>query len=618
MSKFIRFFFYYILFWYAFFLLGRSVFLLYNFSIIDIIPFPEVLSSFYHGFSMDLAAVCYISIIPFLFSSISFYVIKRVPIRIITVYSLVIIIFCSFLLMADISLFDSWGTKINHKAIGYLAFPGEAFNAIASVPLGLISLLILLFTITTIIVYYKLLNKPVVYTRTGKFTNPALTLIGLALLFIGCRGGWQTFPVNRSWVYYSNSPVMNSAALNSFWNFLDVVSQPEMKTNPYTFFKSNSVEQIIHDYKNEASDTTISILKPYRPNIVLIILESYSAENLAILGGDSLSPGIEQLAQKGICFTNAYASGFRTEQGLVALINSFPAQPKESIMRHFEKFEILPTISQALDTIGYSNYYYYAGDIKYANTEAYLLNAGFKKITSLKNFKSPKFETRWGASDEDLFEYQLRHADSDHRPFFSIIMTSTSHEPFDAPVTKYFGEDTEVDLYKNSIRYTDSCLAAYLSAAKIKDWYNNTLFIITADHAHKYPRERSAFEPLRHKIPLFFYGGALKKEFQGAKITKPVSQVDIAPTILSQLKINTDNFFFGNNIFNPSSTGFAFYSYDNGFGLITPDKTLVYDNDMDKVIYSVNWLKNCTDSIDLNFGKAYQQKLMDNYIELNN
>ena len=285
-------------------------------------------------------------------------------------------------------------------------------------------------------------------------------------------------------------------------------------------------------------------------------------------------------------------------------------------MREFGKFEKLPNLGRVMDDNGYGCNYYFSGDLDFANTEAYLNSSSFSKILG-RDSRPWKNCTEWGAWDEELFDCHLAEAGTDKQPFFSMIMTSTSHEPFDAPVITKFNAKDECSRYKNTICYLDRCLFNYIEKAKKTSWYNNTLFVITSDHAHYYPMNRGKIEPERYHIPLLMLGGALKPEWRGKSIDQIGSQLDLAATLLAQLKISGNQFVRSKNLLNPCQPAFAFYVFDNGFGIITPEQTLIYDHDLGKVVYREKNITADKDYKILEMGKAYLQVMYEEYLSLN-
>ena len=607
-----------LLFWLCFFTLQHTIFLLFDHGGLKTVRIGQIFDSYYYAFAMDLAASAYLMSIPLLLVIISLFI-KRKNIfnKYIHIFNIVMIIVCLIIAIADVGLYMAWGTKINSKALSYLAFPKGAITSLAAVPYLLF--LAILATEAFVIIYIYKRFVHIDFSEnirlSFKITFPIIILF---LLFVSIRGGMQKYPLNKSWVYYSKYPALNYSALNGFWNFMEIIIKPDIRNNPYNYFPEEKAESIVAEMHKVIADSTKMILTTERPNIVLILLESVSAECMDKLHGiKGLMPGMDKLANDGLLFTNFYANGFRTEQGEISILTGFPAQPQTTIMRKFGKFEKLPNLARILGENGYSENYYYSGNTEFANTDAFLKLSGFEKILNENNYPWQK-RTDWGAYDEELFACHLKEAAKDKQPFFSIIMTSTNHEPFDANVEKVFSGKSETNGYKNTVHYTDKCVWEYLQKAKLKPWYANTLFIIMADHAHSYPYQRAANDAERHHIPLLLYGNVLNEKYRGKEIETIGSQIDFPATLLSQLKFQHKQFSRSKNLLNTGIPEFAYYTFDNGFGIITPEQILVYDHNLGQIVYRRNKLPEIIDNKITEQGKAYLQVTFDEYIGLNN
>ena len=183
------------------------------------------------------------------------------------------------------------------------------------------------------------------------------------------------------------------------------------------------------------------------------------------------------------------------------------------------------------------------------------------------------------------------------------MLSLSSHEPFDVPFgnKKLMGEDA---LFLNSCAYTDSCLGNFIQQAKNKSWWNNTLIIITADHGHRFPFNSSNYEKGKFKIPMLWLGGAVANAM---RIGKMGSQTDIASTLLGQLRVADPHFIFSKDLFSLTTNSFAVYSFNNGFGYLSPTTEMVYDFDLR------NYLKPYGNEKDVLNGKAYMQVLFNDY-----
>jgi phosphoglycerol transferase MdoB-like AlkP superfamily enzyme len=606
-----------ILFWLLLFALQHVIFLIYNSAELKPASAAEVLKSFYYAISMDVAATSFLIGIPVVILMFSLFIKgNRAYSFLFHGVNYLLIFSCILISIIDTGLYSAWGSKINSKAISYLAFPGEMVHAAKAVNYWLFIMIFLAECAVVFYVYYRIFkidtngHKPLVF-------KILFIPVMVFLLILGMRGGFQTYPINKSWVYFSKYPVLNNSAINGFWNFMEIFVSPDEKENPYHYFTKEEAQKKVADLMFTPKDTTECIFNVAHPNIVLIMMEGVSAECMATLGGEpGIMPHLDSLTKQSLLFTDYYASGFRTEQGLISLLCGFPAQPKATILRKFGKFDKLPNLPKILAGIGYTSNYYYSGNLEFANTKAFLNFSGFARTLDNTNYTWHK-TTDWGAYDEELFDCHLKESVSDSQPFFSIIMTSTNHEPFDANVEKMFAGNSLADAYRNTAHYTDECIYNYLQKAASEKWFENTIFIITSDHAHSFPKARAANDPERHHIPLIFYGNVLKPEYRGKKIDVTGSQMDLPVMILSQLNLSYLQFTKSKNLFNKHVNGFAFYTFDNGFGIVTKDQTLVFDHDLQQVVMRKNNLSPSSDSVLLDKGKAYLQLMYEEYLGLN-
>ncbi len=603
------------LFWLILFAVQRTVFLAYNFSGLAEVSHSDAILSYWYGLRMDLSASVYLSVLPLLFTFINLFALKKIWIRLSNILTCVFIVVVLITGLLDTGLYAMWGSKLNAKAFSYALSPGEALKSFNAVPVWIFMMLFLTKLALAFGIYLKWVKVGLPEkTRTWITVTGGILLI--ASLPVLMRGGFQKYPLSKNSIYYSRHMFLNYAALNGTWNAMDVLIRAKKQENPYRYFSTQQALDIVNEMQTTTCSNPIQIFNTRRPNIVLVLMESVSAENMMSLGGkESIMPGLDSLTHEGLLFNNFYATGFRTEQGLISYLSGFPAQPTVTIMREFGKFKKLPNLARILSEQGYSCNYYYSGNTDYANTRAYLTTSSFTKILDRNARPWQKF-TEWGSLDEELFQCHLTEAGSDKQPFFSIIMTSTSHEPFDAPVTKTFGGNREFAGYHNTVHYTDSCIFSYIRQVMKTPWYAGTIFIITSDHAHYYPLKRQKYEAERHHIPLLIIGGALKTGWKGKTVDHIGSQVDLSATLLAQLEINNGSFSRSKNLMDTCHTGYAFYTFDNGFGLVTTEQTIVFDHERQQIVFKKENIPPQRDKKILNRGKAYLQLMFEEYLRL--
>jgi phosphoglycerol transferase MdoB-like AlkP superfamily enzyme len=249
----------------------------------------------------------------------------------------------------------------------------------------------------------------------------------------------------------------------------------------------------------------------------------------------------------------------------------------------------------------------YGGDANFANYRSFFTYAGFEHITSVEDFPGELDNSKWGVHDQYLFEQASKELDtvSTASPFFKVLLTLSSHEPFDVPLKQFSGED-EASLFINSCMYTDKYLGEFISRCKQQPWWNNTLMVITADHGHRLPHNINPRTKAKFKIPLLLIGGAVKRD---TVIHTLGGQTDIANTILGQIDKSYEEFTFSKNLLGNNVKEFAMYIFTDGYGYIEPDKYLIYDNQGKLYLKEEGTIS----SEDKYFPKAYLQKLYSDY-----
>lgn len=446
-----------------------------------------------------------------------------------------------------------------------------------------------------------------------------LCLVLLGGNFLLIRGGLGGSPITQSMAYFSKDQLLNNAAVNTEWNLLSSVLATKMtKVNPYLYLNSKEAENNVKDLYTSAKDTTINILHTKRPNVVLVILESFTADLTKTLGNeDGITPHFDTLINKGVLFSQIYSSGNRTDKGLIATLAGFPTLGAGSIVKWPEKMQKIPAISQSLFKAGYKTSFFYGGESEFDNYKAFILSHDYQKLVDKNNFEGNDMKTKWGKFDELVFARQLSELNKEQQPFFSTLLTLTNHEPFEVPGTSKFGRADNIANFKSTAYYTDSCINAFLTNAKKQAWYKNTLFVFVADHGHLLPKNSFDIStPQRYHIPLLFYGDVIKEEFRGRKFNDVGSQTDLAVTLLTQLDLPSEQFVWSKNLLNPYHKPFAFFSWDNGMGFIDNQQCVTFDNTGKMVLYNSDDKDAAQTSKTLTHGKAYLQSVYRQFIEL--
>ena len=610
----------YFVFWLIIFFYSRLTFELYFNHKLKGSSFLDILQTFTHGLWLDYSASAYICSIPLLVFVVAWFFPKHTTSSLwLKGYTWSIVLIISFLTIIDLNIFREWGTKVNYRVFNTLyVAPKEAVASTGSSPIGLsitigISLVVAGYLTSLYVVDFNF-KKP---TERKRFKVP-ISLLLFFVTIILIRGGLRGAPISEKKAYFSSKQILNQAVLNTEWNLMNnVVENMRSPYNPYEFMPAEKADSIVADLFAVKKDTTLKLLKTDRPNVVIIQLESYTADIIESLGGDKgVAPHFEDFIKKGVFFDNIYAAGDRTDKGIVAIISGFPAQATRTIITDDSKQRQLPAVSGTLKSKGYSTSYFYGGGSDYMNFKSYIEHHSFDDLTDEKSFPKNEIKSKWGAYDEVTLAKNIAYLDKQKHPFFCYIQTLSNHEPFELLGKPHFPGKDNGNMFRSTAYYTDSCLNAYLLRAQQTEWYKNTLFILVADHGHRLPRNTSeAYNPTKYHIPLLFFGDVIKSEYRGKKISVLGSQTDIAATLLAQLNIPHVEYQWSKNLMNPYSKHFAFFDWDNGLGFMQQAQNVSYDNEGAKVIYrgKSNVNEHVTDETLLK-GQAYLQKIFTEYL----
>lgn len=570
----------------------------------------EITTIFLKGIRLDLSFTSYVSALPFL-AILAASLFPGLRVRgFVRFYTYTLLVFLSVLMAVDLELYSFWGFRLDSTPLMYLNTPAEMVASASAAPVWLLTAIALATSLLFAVLFRYTFDYKNYHLRFSKFRYAGLALLFLALLVLPMRGGWQNLPINQSVVYFSDKPYANHAGLNMPWNMMHALLKYSKEAiNPYQYMPLDEAEARVQNLYPATADSAATMLRAKQPNVLFIILESFTAKNVAHLGGTpGVTPTLDSLARTGITFTKAYANGDRSEKGLAALLSGYPVQTTTSILKNPKKTAALPQLSTAFKEAGYQTGFYYGGETEFANLRSYLLEGRYDSIIDKYSFPERLHLASWGVHDEHLFARVLADLRITTGPFFKTVYTLSSHEPFDIPRAGKFGSKNADAKFKSSMHYTDQALGKFLAKARQQAWWDNTLIILVADHGHGLPYLDPVHKSTRFRIPLVWAGGALA--VKGQSINTLASQTDVATTLLQQLGIPHQGFKWGRNLFARNERDFAFYVFNDGFGYITPGKVLTYDN---KTAKPITKGKGVTDE-DLADAQALMQVTFEDFI----
>lgn len=531
------------------------------------------------GLSMDCCVAGYLTVLPALITLLT--ALTGWPRRarlFADIYFALASLVLAAAITANTALYAYWGFPLDTTPLFYLATSPSA--AMASVTAGQA----LAGTATVLaLAALTFVSCRMAWTRTAFDATPAsrrqhtaavaTVLTACALLFLAIRGGFTVSTMNLSRAYFSQNPLLNHAAVNPAFSLLYSATHQHDFSRQFRYFDAAELAEAYAPLEPDTSgEITDTLLATRRPDIVLVIMESFSAHLMPSLGGAQVATRLDSVAADGLLFTRAYASSFRTDRALPAILSGFPGQPTTSVMKSASKIEALPSLARTLRGHGWQPAYYYGGDVNFTNMLAYLVSSGFDRIVCDKDFPLAERTGKWGAHDHLVFARcaaDIAATAADAPPQLTVVQTSSSHEPFEVPY-----RSAQPTRERNAFAYADSCLGAFLDTIATTPRWERTLVVIVPDHYGAWPRNISGPEA-RHHIPIVMTGGALARRH--ATVDSVTAQTDLAATLLAQLGIPHGEFTFSKNVFSPRGRKFAFVSDPNTAAIISADSTEAFD-----------------------------------------
>jgi len=572
------------------FQLCRLLFIGFNQALFSNINWFQYPLYIVNGIKFDLAAVCMINT-PFILLSLlpfNIYDNKWFQYLLMTIYALVntvglvanladIFYYPYTLKRLTFSIFDYLGTQANMSSLG-----GEFFFTYwyAFVLLGLLVFILISFFLFS-------LTKCV---KTKREFNYGMSLaVCLSILFLSIAG------IKNNLNIWGKSLTIKDAikdveqvedagiVLNS--SFTLVASYLE-ETAIKASYQETSFLSLVKD------ETNLANKKVFRPdNVVIIILESFTKETFKILNPNlengnypGYAPFLDSLMQESLYFTNAYANGRKSMDALPAINSSIPASQTPFILSN-KSDKTVHGLASCLKQKGYETMFFHGSHNETMGFADFCKSADIDKYYGLDEYPyTTDFDGTWGIFDEPYLNYMAKELDQCKKPFFASVFTLSSHNPYVVP-QKYkdkFPKGT--DGIHETMHYTDHALRQFFRTASKMSWYQNTLFVITADHAvtpwHKeYATSANAFA-----IPLMFY--APGKELKG-KREESAQQIDIYPTVLNYLNYDQKFRSVGHDLLDPNTEKFAVAIINQCYQMIQGDYLLLFDGVDCKALYQI-------------------------------
>lgn len=523
------------------------------------------------GLAFDIGAVTYISL-----PAIVYYTLMpnrwvgswadRSLVWFFTALTVFILVFTFF---AEVTFWEEFRTRFNFIAVDYLIYTHEVVaNINQSYPLPILIGGVLALTFGVLFLFYRRKAFAATFTHGASLAQRGILLASdvlLAVLF--------TTLIPNNTAEWSANRYNSEISKNGVYSFFAAFRNNQMKyTEFYTSIDNNKAFTLIKSKLGGADSEFTgegfsihrriadSVPSKEKKNVVFILVESLSGSFMKEFGNkENITPFLDSLAQESVFFENLYATGTRTVRGMEAVTLCIPPTPGQSIVKRPENANLY-TVNSVFSARGYDSNFFYGGDGYFDNMNAYFGGNGFniydrgRGSVLSDDIKATRhniednevtFENAWGICDEDIFNKMLSIADSQYKaglPFFNFVMTTSNHRPYTYPSGKI--DIPSGTSRQGAVKYTDYALRELFRKAKAKPWYDDTVFVIIADHCAS-SAGKDEIDVANYHIPAFIVN---LPQNQNQKISRQCSQIDLFPTLFALMHWDYESDFFGKNV----------------------------------------------------------------------
>lgn len=498
-------------------------------------------------------------------------------------------IFLVFMEVATPPFISEYDTRPNRIFIEYLDHPREVFSTLwaehsLSLFAGGISV------IATVWIIGRMLRH--LFSRSQGWSL-LRTLIALpvvcALVFIGARSSFDHRPANPSTAAFSDDHMVNQLGLSSGYSLAFAIYNLFKDADSKTFYGKMPEAEILQRVRSATGLPETAFTDPDVPtlhlqkipsvkdrplNLVIILEESMGAGYSAALGGLPLTPELDRLSAEGLWLTRLYSTGTRSIRGIEAVVTGFTPTPAPSVVKLGLSQQNFFTLAGLLGQQGYRTSFIYGGDSEFDNMRGFFLSNGFDKVVDEEDFETSLFHGSWGVSDQDVF--RRAHEEflaQGEEPFFTLLFTTSNHSPFEFPEGDFELYNQPRNTRENAVRYADHALGEFFRVARQSPYWDRTLFLVVADHDSRVKGD--ALVPVkRFQIPGLIIGPGVSP----GKYERVASQIDLAPTLLRLMGLETEHPMIGRDLLSlsPDEQGRAIMQYGNNHGYMRGDQVVIH------------------------------------------
>ncbi len=545
-----------------------------------------IIKSFIMGVRFDIVISGYILILPTLiFLTLELIGFKSKSIKQFFFYWIYILFTIAFTVStADIPYFNQFYDRFSVGAFEWMESYKIVISMIFQEPKYFLFIIpFILLEIVFYILLKKIFEQENETQKINFFLNTFVSLIFLAIVFLGIRGRIEEkSPIRIGTAYFSNNSFLNKLGLNPSFTLIRSYLDSKDEDNRVVKFMDDKlaiemVQKNLGITKTQYNSPIAREIQPdtllsAQPNVVLIIMESMSAAKMKRHGStEELTPFLDSLSHNSIYFENIYTAGKHTFNGIFSTLFSFPALYRQHSMKTNNQYD---GISTSLLKNGYSTTYFTTHDSQFDNIEGFLRSNNFQNVISQSDYPASEVKTTLGVPDDFMFRFsipKINELSERENPFFVTFMTTSDHSPFYVP--EYFQPKAKA-IESQIVQYADWSLQQFIQLASKEAWFNNTIFVFVADHGAaidaKYDISLNYFH-----TPLIIYAPEI---FKGNQVHQKIgSQIDVYPTVMGLIKQKYVNNTLGIDLLNEERK-FTIINDDDKVGILDTDYLCVMKN----------------------------------------
>lgn len=565
----------------------RLLFFVINHGYFHHVGFAEYLRLAFYGIRFDLSTtfginLCYLvlALLPFRFTALTAYQFILRTLFILT--NSVAFLFE----LSDIGYFPYVRHRMSAEVFHLLGRKSDFIDLLPSYLREFWFVPLLAIILVTCFVW---LNRKIIQ-RFGETGLPVFSMMALlrfvvllAIALTGIRGGWQLKPIMNINALLVTSNERTPLVLNTTFSILHTLQ--EKKLEPLHFFNDQELKAMFDMVKHVKANTGHSGC-----NVVVIILESFGKQYTGIGGRKSYTPFLDSLMGKSLVFTQAFANGHRSADGIPACLAGIPAFMEESFTTSPYADNTIDALPALLRKTGYHTSFFHGGTNGTMSFDIFARGAGFERYVGRSEYgNDADYDGTWGIWDEPFLQYVAGELGKEKQPFFSSVFTLSSHEPFSLPAKYDHTLWTDLKGITKGVAYSDMALRRFFQTASKQPWYRNTLFVITADHNYLANKDSLGYYNNGiglYAIPLLFYRPG-DQHLQGYS-SRPAQQIDILPSVLQYIGYHLPFFAYGNSVFDSLSKPFVYNQMGDHHQFMFDGKILVAEQTRCTGIFSMS------------------------------